>query len=125
MGDKTRINYKILGKNIKDARDRLGRTQNDVAQELEVIISTYGKFERGVLKPNLDRLVAICSVLHVDFQDVLRGALVENYESSNAPPTNAGYVRIFQNLVDQCRKPETIKAMLAVCSELLMIENNR
>jgi transcriptional regulator with XRE-family HTH domain len=119
------IDYRILGKRMKDARERLGKTQCEIADELNIIVSTYGKFERGTLKPNLERLIAICTILNISVQDSLRGAVKVEISTNNPSPTHDDELLLFQNLLDQCRKPETIRTMLTICAEIAMLENVR
>lgn len=54
---------------------------------MKIITSTYGKFERGVLKPSLERLIAICQILRMSVENSLRGAVNANIIASNAPET--------------------------------------
>jgi len=119
------IDYRILGKRMKDARERLGKTQSEIADELNIIVSTYGKFERGSLKPNLERLIAICTILNISVQDTLRGAVRVEINMSNQSPTHDDEILMFKNLLNQCRKPETIRTMLTICAEIAMLENVR
>lgn len=86
MSAKRLIDYKILGKNIRDARERLGKTQSEVADDLQIAVSSYGKFELGILRPNPEKLIAICNVLCVGMKDILRGALIIPIETSNSVP---------------------------------------
>ena len=125
MGTGNIIDYRILGRRMKDARERLGKTQCEVANELNIIVSTYGKFERGALKPNLERLIAICTVLHISVQDSLRGAVKVEISTNNPSLTHDAELLMFQNLMDQCQKPETIGTMLTICAEIAMLEKAR
>ena len=125
MSSESLVDYRILGKHMKDARERLGKTQYAVANDLNIIVSTYGKFERGVLKPNLERLIAICLTLNISIEDCLRGALKAEIVSSNAPPSNDRYLGEFQNLIDQCRHPKIIQTMLTICHQIAMLENSK
>ena len=88
MSKETLIDYRILGRNIKDAREQQGKTQAAIASEMRIISSTYGKFECGLLKPSLERLVAICQILHISVKSSLRGAVNVESISSNTPPVN-------------------------------------
>ncbi len=123
MNEDTIINYKILGRNMKDARERMDKTQWEVADELNIIVTTYGKFERGILRPNLERLIAICIILCIDMESILRGAVRFDFDSSNVAPTNDEYVRQFQSLLDKAHRPETRQTMITVCNEIISLEN--
>ena len=125
MSTQTLIDYRILGRNIKDARERLGKTQAAIANEMQIITSTYGKFERGALKPSLERLVAICQILKLSVENSLRGAVIADIIASNAPPANDKYLVEFRVLMDQCHSPKSIQAMLALCQQVVILENSK
>jgi len=125
MSTETFIDYRILGRNIKDARERLGKTQAAIAEEMKIITSTYGKFERGALKPSLERLVAICRILRMSVENSLRGAVNADIIASNAPPVNDKYLAEFRVLMDQCHSSKSIQAMLALCQQVVILENSK
>lgn len=54
---------KIIGNNIKKARNRLGMTQSDVAEALGVENVTISRIETGAQLPSVDRLNAIATIL--------------------------------------------------------------
>jgi transcriptional regulator with XRE-family HTH domain len=54
---------KILGANIRKARRRLGITQEQMAEMLEMSPEVYGRMERGLIFPRVERLVDICAKL--------------------------------------------------------------
>ena len=117
------IDYRVLGRRMRHARERLGKTQSEVANELNIIVSTYGKFERGTLKPNLERLIAICMITQHQHTGQLTGAVRVEMDTSNPSPTHDDELQMFQNLLDRCRKPETIQTMVTICVEIAMLEN--
>ena len=125
MNHEALIDYRILGKNIKDARERLGKTQAAIANEMQIITSTYGKFERGVLKPSLERLVAICQILQISIESSLFGAVNVKLLSANTTPEQDRYHKEFQVLMNQCHNPKCIQAMLALCQHVVILENNK
>ena len=53
-----------LGQRIAEARERLGFDQADVADQLDVNVSTYGSWERGYRLIPLTDFVRLCRVLH-------------------------------------------------------------
>jgi DNA-binding XRE family transcriptional regulator len=57
------LDKKKLGRNIRQARCRLGLTQEQMAERIDMAPEVYGRMERGLLVPRLERFVAICRVL--------------------------------------------------------------
>ena len=63
------IDFKVIGKKIKDRRKSLGITQEFIANQLEVNPSHISNIECGRANPSLSALVKIANILHcsVDF----------------------------------------------------------
>lgn len=57
------LDKKTLGRNIRQARCRLGLTQEQMAERIDMAPEVYGRMERGHIAPRLERFVAICRVL--------------------------------------------------------------
>lgn len=60
-----------LGNNIKKARMRSGKKQVEVAVEAGVNSSYYGKIERGVVNPSLEKIYRIIKSLDIKSSDIL------------------------------------------------------
>lgn len=57
------LDKRTLGRNIRQARHRLGLTQEQMAERIDMAPEVYGRMERGHLVPRLERFVALCRVL--------------------------------------------------------------
>lgn len=57
---------KILGSRIRERRESLDLSQEDVAHMAAMHVSNYGKIERGSANPSLHTMLRIASVLEVD-----------------------------------------------------------
>jgi transcriptional regulator with XRE-family HTH domain len=57
------LDKRTLGRNIRQARSRLGLTQEQMAELIDMAPEVYGRMERGHIVPRLERFVAICRVL--------------------------------------------------------------
>jgi transcriptional regulator with XRE-family HTH domain len=68
---------KTLGGNIRKARKRLGITQEQLAELLEMSPEVYGRMERGLIFPRVERLVDICGKLGVSADQLLGLALTD------------------------------------------------
>lgn len=56
----------VLGSRLRERRESLDLSQEDVAHMSAMHVSNYGKIERGLSNPSLHTLLRIASVLEVD-----------------------------------------------------------
>lgn len=70
------VSYEVIGQHIHDARLRLGLTQAEAAELAGISAAYYGKIERGVIKPNIDRLADISQALRIPFESIFKGAVI-------------------------------------------------
>ncbi|WP_224244806.1 helix-turn-helix domain-containing protein [Hyalangium gracile] len=54
---------KVLGSNMRQARQRINLTQEQVAESLDMPVEVYGRMERGSMLPRMEMFVAICRTL--------------------------------------------------------------
>lgn len=76
------IDYKLIGKRIKQKRKQLGKTQEVFAEELSVTVGYVSQFERGITKLSLDRLSEISALLNCDLSFLVSGVTTENIDYS-------------------------------------------
>jgi transcriptional regulator with XRE-family HTH domain len=69
---------------IKQRRTRLGLTQQQIADALQVVPESIGYWERDRRRIELDRVPHLAAVLELDQQDVCRLALYEHYPQLHA-----------------------------------------
>lgn len=62
---------KQIGENIKKAREKAGKTQEEIAQEAGIHVSYYSRIERGVVNPSIEVLESIAKVLKVKSSVIL------------------------------------------------------
>lgn len=60
-----------IGKNIQKARKNKKLNQIDVAVDAGINKSYYGKIERGIVNPSLEKLYRIIKALKVKSSDIL------------------------------------------------------
>ena len=53
------INKKLFGKRIKEAREKLGYTQFQLAEKIGVSQNFLGDIERGIKLPSLNKLILL------------------------------------------------------------------
>ncbi len=64
--------YKLLGKNIKQRRQKLGLTQQQLADELNLSLNFVGKIEVAFSKPSLDTLIEIADTLETTVSELTK-----------------------------------------------------
>ena len=81
--DRDGARRKLLGANMRTARQQLGFTQEHVAELLGISTEVYGRMERGTIFPRMERFMDLCEKLSVP-PDRLLG-----YASGEPPATGA------------------------------------
>ena len=60
-----------LGKNLKDLRLQYGYTQQYVADQLEIKVSSYQAYEWGKAVPTLQNFIKLAKLYDVDYKELL------------------------------------------------------
>ena len=55
-----------MGEKIRNAREDLDLSQNEVALLIPMNQSNYSKIERNIQEPSIEQLRRICQILHLD-----------------------------------------------------------
>lgn len=74
------IDYKLIGKRIKENRKKAGLTQDQLAAQLHYSKGYISQLERGISRPNLDTLGNICSILCCDVAELLKASARHSYD---------------------------------------------
>ena len=61
-----------IGNNLKLLRKRFKKSQEEVAQDLNLTRSTYSGYENGVAQPNLENLILFSDYFKVSMDDLVR-----------------------------------------------------
>jgi len=72
------INYKLLGKRIKEARLSTKKTQEQCAEQLEVSVGYISQVERGATKISLDTLAQLAVFIGADIAALITGVAFED-----------------------------------------------
>lgn len=86
-----RINYKIIGKNIKDIRTARGITQTELAEKTDLSVQFISYIENGTKHPGLETMIKIASALGTTMDALLLG---------NQPANRQSYQKEVQDLLD-------------------------
>ena len=70
------ISWKLLGENVRRAREKAGLTQEDAAQRLGEPVEWLTQAEYGKRMMTLESVMALCHALGATPSDLLNGILV-------------------------------------------------
>ncbi len=76
------INYKDMGKRIKEGRNRIEITQEKLAEKIDVSPSYISEIERGTSICSLAVLVNIAEILELNLDYLVNGINESNIDSS-------------------------------------------
>lgn len=81
---KATIDYKIIGKRVKNRRNDLGYTQEHLAGLLDISTFYLSKIENGKCNPTLEMLALIANHLDMDLAHLITGSstLEKSYYSN-------------------------------------------
>lgn len=71
------VDFKLIGTRIKSVRKEKGRTQEWLAEKIDVTVGYISQIERGITKVNLETLGEIGAVLETDIAFFLSGVSTE------------------------------------------------
>lgn len=101
------INYKEMGKRIKEGRIRIGITQEKLAEEIDVSTSYISEIERGTSICSLAVLVSIADILNLNLDNLVNGVNKNNADTtfseilSNIPVKHKKlYIDICKNIAN-------------------------
>lgn len=77
-----------IGEKIRNAREDLDMSQNDVAMLIPMNQSNYSKIERDIQEPNLEQLKRICEILKLDPKYLLGIGKTERFTSADTELLN-------------------------------------
>ncbi len=61
---------KIVGDNLKQAREKAKLTQLEVAAKASINVNYYARIERGETEPSMDTLNNLAKALKIKFSDI-------------------------------------------------------
>lgn len=106
------VDYKLIGARIKQKRKEIGKTQEWLAESLDVTVGYVSQIERGVTKISLDTLAAVAGCLSTDIAYFVSGTVV----------ADAAYMQSeLQDKYDRLTPKQ--KRLLLDCMELVIRSN--
>ncbi len=76
------MDYKKLGKRIREEQLKLGLTQESLSERIEISAAYLGQIERGERSVSLDKLVPLANNLGVSIDYLLSDSLSPNDDNS-------------------------------------------
>ena len=76
------MDYRLLGKRIREERLRLGLTQEHLAEDIHISTAYLGQIERGERSVTLDKLVTLAKRLGVTVDFLLSDYITPSEDSS-------------------------------------------
>ncbi len=74
---------KSVGKAIADHRQNANLTQEEVAEKLDIGHEAVSRMERGLIVPNVVRLIELADIFHCDVTDLLLRGSVRPTDQAN------------------------------------------
>lgn len=71
----TAINQIAFGRKIRDAREKMGISRSDFAEQVDISTNFLGDIERGVKLPSLPNLVLMVNILKISIDVLLCDSL--------------------------------------------------
>lgn len=68
------VDFSLIGSRIKNTRKQAGKTQEWLAEQIDVSVGYISQVERGITKISLETLAEICSVLNGDMAYLVTGS---------------------------------------------------
>jgi transcriptional regulator with XRE-family HTH domain len=101
----------LVGRAIARQRSRCGLTQEDVAEQLGVGNEAVSRIERGIVMPNVERLMELAAIFGCETADLLT-------EASYRPADQASRIQHLLSTLDQADR-QLVMGMVESLAERL------
>lgn len=87
-----------IGERLKEQRNRLHYTQQDMADFLEITPQSYSKWERDIDPPSVERIKQLCEILKcsADYLLGLVNSPDEHVKEGDLPPDEQNLLRLYR-----------------------------
>jgi transcriptional regulator with XRE-family HTH domain len=96
-----------IGKNLKLLRKRLGKSQEELAQDLQLTRSSYSGYENAIAQPGIDHLIAFSEYFKLPIDilvkkdlSILSDSEFDNLKSSAQVDISGKQLRVLTTIVD-------------------------
>ena len=108
------VSFKMIGRNIRNARVKAGLTQEQTAEKLKISQLHFGRLERGERPAALEQLANIARVLGVPTAQLLSGCIIEESLIARADEDAKAFADAMEHLASGV-SPQARRLMLALC----------
>jgi transcriptional regulator with XRE-family HTH domain len=109
----------VIGRAARAARDKMGLTQAQVAERIQLTPLVYSRMERGKMLPSVPSLVRLCAALHLSPEEAL--GFSSNKASGKKKGVREPDDETLRRLLYIARKlePEQLAALLGAATAML------
>ena len=112
------VSYRVIGRNIREARKNKGLTQAKVAEQVGLSLLHYGRLERGDRRAALEQIAVIAQTLDVSVSSLLEGCA----EALNAESTVRKTIGTEIDSIAAGCKTKTQETMVEICRILARMD---
>jgi len=114
---------KEFGLSLKNARLKRGYSQENVANEMGLGVSTISRFESGIIVPNAEQISQLCDILEIYVSDLFDSSnRVMNKENSNNPFNTKTLYLFYKGVYATSRKKARLKFKLEIVERPEIVE---
>lgn len=118
------ISYKVIGEHIKEARIRKHLTQAEAADMIGISATYYGKIERAIIRPNIDKLADISEAFNIPFESLFQGAFIPSGILQENTPTDIEEFDAFFREIGDVADDQTKRLLMKICGEIVRWERH-
>ncbi len=114
------LEYKVIGRHIRDARKQRNMTQEQVAEAIDISLQHYGKVERGDRHINLTRLAELSVLLNVPIEKLVEGSVIQAesaFSVMDGSSEDSNFMEAMQQISKGCSAP-ALRLMIRLCSSV-------
>lgn len=110
--------HKMLSKNLKIFRKRKGLTQENVAEDLNVVRQTISKWEKGISVPDADMLIRLAEILDVSVSELIGSDVADE---KNEDMIAVELARVADQLASRNHRSKTLLKCVLIFLVILLL----
>lgn len=93
------FDYILLGKKLKEQRNKLKLTQSNVAEKVDVSINYIGQIERGEKIPSIETLIKLSNSLNISTDSLLAENLENDIKDEKAIYLTDKQIKVISKII--------------------------
>jgi transcriptional regulator with XRE-family HTH domain len=110
-----------FGKRLRTTREERGLSQRDLAERLRTGASQVSRYENGMQLPNVETLMAIAQILHLDVSELLLGRKTD----SGVDDIGIKDVRLFERMRELEKLDRQTRDAAVMLLEAIIVQGNQ